>query len=65
MVTLAWPPAFPPVSINMGMKTVSTAHTLNASSKEAMIAPVKVADTISSSSQGILFLYVSPTVVRM
>mgnify|MGYP007002741591 CR=1 FL=1 len=54
-VTLAWLPALPPVSISMGIYATSTAHTLRASSKEEMMAPVKVADTIRRSSQGIRF----------
>ena len=62
-VTLAWLPALPPVSISMGIYATSTAHTLRASSKEEMMAPVKVADTIRRSSQGIRFLKVSNTPV--
>ena len=37
----------------MGIKAVSTGSKLRASSKEVMIIPVKVAETIKSISQGI------------
>ena len=53
MVTEDWLPELPPVPISIGMKAVSAAWAANAPSKEVMIIPVKVADTISSSSQGI------------
>ena len=63
MVTLACPPAFPPVSINMGMYAVRTTQALNALSKEVMILPVNAAEIIKSRSQGILFFQVSNTPV--
>ena len=52
-VTEDWEPQLPPVSISMGIKAVSTGSKLRASSKEVMIIPVKVAETIKSISQGI------------
>ena len=52
-VTEDWEPQLPPVSISMGIKAVRAGSRLRASSKEVMIMPVKVADTISSISQGI------------
>ena len=62
-VTLAWEPEFPPVSISIGMKTVSTTCTASASSKLVRIMPVKVAETIRSSSQGMRFFQISKTPV--
>ena len=56
-VTEDWEPQLPPVSISMGMKAVRAASLVRALSKEEMIIPVKVADTISSISQGIRCLY--------
>ena len=52
-VTEDWEPLLPPVSISMGMNTVRMGRAPRDSSKELMIIPVKVADTISSISQGI------------
>ena len=63
-VTDAWEPQLPPVSMSMGMKPVSTTQALRASSKEEMMIPVKVADTISSRSQGIRAAKVESTLVR-
>ena len=64
MIALACPPALPPVSINMGIKAVSTTYRLSALSNEVMMLPVNVADIISSKSQGILFLKASKTDIR-
>ena len=55
-VTDAWEPELPPVSINIGIKEVKTTCAANAFSKREMIIPVNVAETMRSSSQGILFL---------
>ena len=63
MVTEDWEPQLPPVSISMGMKAVRAGSNARALSKEEMIMPVKVADTISSISQGIRFLYRSKGVL--
>ena len=51
-VTEDWEPELPPVSISMGMNTVRMGRAPRDASKELMIIPVKVADTISSISQG-------------
>ena len=51
-VTEDWEPLLPPVSISMGMNTVRMGSAPREDSKELMIMPVKVADTISTSSQG-------------
>ena len=50
-VTEDWLPQLPPVSMSMGIKAVSTTCAARAFSKWVMMAPVKVADSISSSSQ--------------
>ena len=63
MVTEDWEPQLPPVSISMGIKAVRAGSSARALSKEEMIMPVKVADTISSISQGIRCLYRSKGVL--
>ena len=62
MVTEDWEPELPPVSMSMGIKAVRATWAARAFSKLVMMMPVKVADTISSSSQGILCLNRSRTV---
>ena len=52
IVTEACEPELPPVSISIGIKAVSTTCAASALSKPVMIIPVKVAETISSISQG-------------
>ena len=56
MDTLAWEPAFPPVSMSIGIYAVSTTKAESASSNPVMIAPVKVALIMRNNSQGILLL---------
>ena len=63
MVTEVCPPAFPPVSISMGTKTVSIGSADSAPSKCPRIVEVKVADTISSNSHGMRLDHVSRTPV--
>ena len=63
MVTEDWEPQLPPVSISMGIKAGRAGSSARALSKEEMIMPVKVADTISSISQGIRCLYRSKGVL--
>lgn len=55
-LTLDWLPAFPPVSISIGMMAVRIVYAFNSSSKLSIILPVKVAEIIKSSNQGILAL---------
>ena len=64
IVTEACEPELPPVSISMGMKAVSTTWAARALSKPVMIMPVKVAETISSISQGIRCLNRSQALER-
>ena len=52
IVTEAWEPELPPVSISIGMKAVSTTCAARALSKPVMMSPVKVAEIISSASHG-------------
>ena len=56
METLACEPAFPPVSISIGIYAVSTTKADRASSNPVMMAPVNVALIIKNKSQGILLL---------
>ena len=53
IVTDACPPAFPPVSMIIGMNAVSTTQAASALSYADRIFEVNVADTINSSSHGI------------
>ena len=62
--TLDWLPQLPPVPMSMGMKPMSTEHTARESSKLEMTMPVKVAESISSISQGSRLLTVSHTPER-
>ena len=64
MVTEACEPELPPVSISIGMKAVSTTCAASASSKPVMIMPVKVAEIISSISQGMRCLNRSQALER-
>ena len=50
--------------MSMGMNPMSTEHTARESSKLEMTMPVKVADSISSISQGRRLFTVSHTPVR-
>ena len=50
-----WEPQFPLVSISMGIKETSTGIASKATSYFVMIIPVKVAESIKISSQGIRF----------
>ena len=52
MVTDAWPPELPPVSMSMGMNRVRAALAARASSKKPRMVPVKVAEIISTASPG-------------
>ena len=52
------------MSMSMGMKAVSATWAARAFSKLVMIIPVKVAETISSSSQGMRCLNRSKVVAR-
>ena len=63
-VTEAWLPELPPVSISMGMNEVSTTCAASAFSKLVMIMPVKVAETMSRSSQGMRCFQISKTLER-
>ena len=63
MVTDACPPELPPVSISIGMNRVRAALAARASSKKPRMVPVKVAEIISSSSQGMRCFQVSTTPV--
>ena len=58
-----WEPEFPPVPESMGMKEVSTTQAARALSKLVMMMPVKVAESISSISQGMRERQVSSTLV--
>lgn len=53
----------PPVSISMGIKATSAGMTARESSKKVMINPVKIADTIRKSSQGIRLRAWTPMLV--
>ena len=64
-VTEDWEPELPPVSMSMGMKAVRATWAARAFSKPVMIMPVKVAETISSSSQGMRCLNRSQVVARL
>ena len=56
-----WLPELPPVPISMGIKAMSAACAARASSKDVKIMLVKVAESISSISQGRRFLKISVT----
>ena len=58
-----WEPELPPVPESMVMKDVSTTQAARALSKWVMIMPLKVADSMSISSQGIRERQVSNTLV--
>ena len=58
-----WEPELPPVPESMGMKEVSTTQAARALSKLVMMMPVKVAESISSSSHGMRAFQVSSTPV--
>ena len=58
-----WEPEFPPVPDSMGIKEVSTTQAASADSKLVMMMPVKVADSMSSISQGMRERQVSNTPV--
>ena len=58
-----WEPELPPVPDSMGIKEVSTTQAARALSKLVMMMPVKVADSMSSSSQGMRAFQVSMTPV--
>ena len=58
-----WEPELPPVPESMGIKEVSTTQAARALSNCVMIMPVKVADSISSISQGMRERQVSKTPV--
>ena len=62
-VTDVWLPALPPVSISIGMNAVRITAFASASSKCAMIDPVKVAEIISRHSHGMRLPKVSKTPV--
>ena len=64
IVTEACEPELPPVSISIGIKAVSTTCAASAFSKFVMIRPVKVAEIISSASQGMRCLNRSQGVER-
>ena len=51
-VTDDWDPEFPPVSISIGMNAVRMTSWASAFSKLVIIRPVKVAEIMSSMSQG-------------
>ena len=55
-VTEDWDPELPPVSISIGIKAVRQTMAASFSSKLVRIRPVKVAETISRDSHGILCL---------
>ena len=59
-----WEPELPPVPISIGIKPVSTANLLSASSKWVIIMLVNVADSMRNISQGIRRFQSSPTVAR-
>ena len=52
MATEAWEPELPPVPMSIGIKAVRTVYAASAFSKLVMMRPVKVAESISRSSQG-------------
>ena len=59
-----WEPELPPVPDSMGMKEVKITQAARADSKPVMMSPVKVAESISSMSQGMRAFQVSKTPVR-
>ena len=64
-ITEDWLPELPAVLISMGMNAVSATCAASASSKDVIIIPVKVADSISSISQGIRLINRDITPVRV
>ena len=63
MAVDAWVPLLPPVPESMGTKEVRMAQDMRASSKCVRMMPVKVADSISTISQGVRAFQVSNTPV--
>lgn len=64
-VTDACPPLFPPVSMSIGMNAMRTGIAASFSSKLEIICPVNVAESIRSSSHGILVFQISSTLDRI
>ena len=63
-MTEDWLPQLPPVLISMGIKAMRAALAARPCSKPVMIMPVKVADTIRISSQGMRCFQMSKVLVR-